>query len=677
MKTIRPLCALIFLAFACTKKTSDTKYIDELQDELSQYIYTDSIPNELKIEKIKLSEFEIKKIPSDTLRVDHLFKIANNYDYANDFENFYRLSREILAETEKNRDTFRMARSHYYLGDYFYRFNVNDSAFYYYTQAEKFYNLSKQFSYNLIDIKLRKAYIYSFIKDYGNSEKLLIEALQTSINMKDYLLQYESYNYLGMILTKTGQYEEAIDYLKKALDIIPRIEGVAEHYHILYAAQTYNNLGSAYQQNQEYQQSIIYFNKGLEEDIQQLFPALHISLENNLAYSRFRLGDQTVYTHLKKNYHDNDSINYAYGKITTNIRLAEYFINQKEFEPAISHAAEAHQLSKEINEFSYQLETLLLLSLVDKNREGVHLREYIRLNDSINNEERKEREKFARIAFETDEISKERELAIAEAEKASTRFWALVGMFIMLLISSTLWYNNKQHKIKNKELRLQQEQQNIKQELYEMLLNQQQKIEEGKQAEKKRISQDLHDGVMGRLSGIRLNLFALKMNPTPETIEKCVPYIEAIQNVEKEIRDISHNLNTIAFNSSNGFENLIQELTLPLESQQIHTEMEVKDEIEWNAINSEKKVEIYRILQEGVQNISKHAQAKKVAIRTFQLKNQILIELEDDGIGFKPKRNSNGIGLNNMKERAKKINCELTIESHLGKGTKLSLRIPT
>ncbi|HLU51184.1 MAG TPA: ATP-binding protein, partial [Flavobacteriaceae bacterium] len=68
---------------------------------------------------------------------------------------------------------------------------------------------------------------------------------------------------------------------------------------------------------------------------------------------------------------------------------------------------------------------------------------------------------------------------------------------------------------------------------------------------------------------------------------------------------------------------------------------------------------------------------KKVAIRTFQLKNQILIELEDDGIGFKPKRNSNGIGLNNMKERAKKINCELTIESHLGKGTKLSLRIPT
>lgn len=677
MKTIRPLFAILLLVFACTKKTSDTKYIDDLQSELTQYIYNDSIPNELKIEKIKNLETEIKKIKSDSLRVDHLFNIANNYDFANDFDNFYRLSREILSETEKSKDTFRMARSHYYLGDYFYRFNVNDSAFYYYTQAEKFYKLSKQFSYNLIDIKLRKAYIYSFIKDYGNSEKLLIEALQTSINMKDYLLQYESYNYLGMILTKTGQYEEAIEYLKKALDIIPRIEDVSEHYQKLYLAQTYNNLGSAYQQNKEYQQSIIYFNKGLEQNIQQFFPALHVSLENNLAYSRFKMGDTTVISSMKKNFEDNDSINYAYGKITTNIRIAEYYISQKDSEAAISHAFEANKLANEIEEYSYQLETLLLLSVVDKTGEGVHLREYIRLNDSINNEERREREKFARIAFETDEISKERELALAEADKASTRFWALVGMFIMLLISSTLWYNNKKHKIKNKELRMQQEQQKIKQELYEMLLNQQQKIEEGKQAEKKRISQDLHDGVMGRLSGIRLNLFALKMNPTKETIEKCLPYIEAIQGVEKEIRDISHNLVTIAFNSSNGFDNLLHELLLPLENQNISTEFVSKEEIEWNSINSLNKVEIYRILQEGVQNISKHARAKKVALRIFQLKNKILIELEDDGVGFKPNKSSTGIGLNNMKERAKKINYELNIESHEGRGTKLTLRIPT
>src|SRR5690606_37684434 len=138
-----------------------------------------------------------------------------------------------------------------------------------------------------------------------------------------------------------------------------------------------------------------------------------------------------------------------------------------------------------------------------------------------------------------------------------------------------------------------------------------------------------------------------------------------------------HNLNTIAFNSSNGFDNLIHDLLLPLQNQNIHVSSETKEEINWNAISSIDKVEIYRILQEGVQNISKHSRAKNAYLRIFQLKDVILIELEDDGIGYKNNQNSNGIGLSNMNERAQKIHSNIVIDSQLGKGTKISLRIPT
>src|SRR5690606_14955642 len=115
----------------------------------------------------------------------------------------------------------RIARSLYYIGDYFYEYSINDSAFYYYNQSEKLY--LTQLNYDVVNIKLKKAHIYSFIKDYGNSEKLLIEALQASNRMKDNELIYNSYNYLGMILTKTGQYDDAIDYLERALKVIPQI----------------------------------------------------------------------------------------------------------------------------------------------------------------------------------------------------------------------------------------------------------------------------------------------------------------------------------------------------------------------------------------------------------------------------------------------------------------------
>src|SRR5690606_1919330 len=120
-------------------------------------------------------------------------------------------------------------------------------------------------------------------------------------------------------------------------------------------------------------------------------------------------------------------INYSHGMIISNIRIAEYFLSLKDSGSAHEYVSSANAIAKDIKEYSYQLETLLLLSQTDKKQEGKHLREYIRLNDSINNEERKEREKFARIAFETDEISKEKELALAETEKIATRFWAMVS----------------------------------------------------------------------------------------------------------------------------------------------------------------------------------------------------------------------------------------------------------
>lgn len=674
MKPTIIILVLLFLFQSCDRnKNENHAFIDQKQEELLFVLSNDSLSGDYKIQYIIDTENEINKIKNDSVRLQNLFKIANRYHYVNDFESYYDVSQKILREAIKIKDTQRIARSLFYIGDYFYEFNVNDSAFYYYNQSEKLYH--NQLNYDVINIKLKKAHIYSFIQDYGNSEKLLIEALQAANRIKDNELIYSSYNYLGMILTKTGQYDDAIDYLERGLKVIPKIEG-REHYYKTYKAQTYNNIGTAYEYNKNYKKAIVEYNKGLAQDVSTLYPVLHYSLENNLAYAKFKLGDKSVEPTLMKNLKDNDSIGYTAGAIISNVRIAEYYLQQKDSVNSQKHALEANKLANEINDYTFQLETLLLLSSVNKKREGSFLRQYIQLNDSITHEERKEREKFARIAFETDEISKEKELAVAQTEKISIRFWALLSISVLMFVIASLWFKNNQHLSKNKELQFEQDQQKIKQELYEMMLLQHQKIEYGKQAEKKRISQDLHDGVMGRLSGIRLNLFALKMDPNKETIIKSLPYIEAIQDVEKEIRAISHNLNSIAFNSSNGFDTMITELLLPAQDQGIIVETTIDEEIRWNSLSTSDKIEIYRIIQEAIQNISKHAKAKKIRLKILQLEKQILIELQDDGIGFKTGRKANGIGLTNMNSRAIRIKSTLQIDSQQDIGTKISLRIP-
>jgi len=92
------------------------------------------------------------------------------------------------------------------------------------------------------------------------------------------------------------------------------------------------------------------------------------------------------------------------------------------------------------------------------------------------------------------------------------------------------------------------------------MLNQQHRIEEGKFIEKNRISQELHDGIMGKLTAIRLNLFILKKRKDPETIEKCLPFIDDIQNIEKEIRQISHDLNQNVFDDNVTFISIVENL---------------------------------------------------------------------------------------------------------------------
>lgn len=209
------------------------------------------------------------------------------------------------------------------------------------------------------------------------------------------------------------------------------------------------------------------------------------------------------------------------------------------------------------------------------------------------------------------------------------------------------------------------------------MLDQHNKIDEGRQAEKKRIAQELHDGIMSKLTSTRLNLFVLSKRNDEETIKKCITHIDGIQEIEKEIRAISHDLNRDIFAAKDSFKAIIEAL---FENQKSISEanysIEIDDKISWENIDSATKMHLYRIFQESLQNIYKYAKAKNVMASINKIDNQIAIEIKDDGKGFDVKKAKEGIGLKNMNARIAAINGTITFQSEKGKGTTIKINIP-
>jgi two-component system sensor histidine kinase UhpB len=97
---------------------------------------------------------------------------------------------------------------------------------------------------------------------------------------------------------------------------------------------------------------------------------------------------------------------------------------------------------------------------------------------------------------------------------------------------------------------------------------------------------------------------------------------------------------------------------------------------ESSALAPDEEIAIYRIAQEALANIARHADAKKVEVDLRTGADGVELTVRDDGRGFEPDRPATGLGLGGMAERARLVGGELTVESQPGAGTELCLRVP-
>ena len=213
-----------------------------------------------------------------------------------------------------------------------------------------------------------------------------------------------------------------------------------------------------------------------------------------------------------------DSIGVESDVLYKKIHIGEYFLTQKDTVKSIKILKEANQLAIKIKNSNEILASLKLLSELDKNNKLFYANEYIKVSDSINLVQKNAHNKYARIEYETSRIEDENKILTKE------NFYILIisfGLILILRLIIVLRYL----KYRNKELEFFKKQKTANEEIYQLLTEQNKKIDIAKDNEKARIAKELHDGIMNKIYGVRMNLGFFNTLIDEETIEKRKVYI--------------------------------------------------------------------------------------------------------------------------------------------------------
>lgn len=203
---------------------------------------------------------------------------------------------------------------------------------------------------------------------------------------------------------------------------------------------------------------------------------------------------------------------------------------------------------------------------------------------------------------------------------------------------------------------------------------------ESQEAERKRVSAELHDSIGQDLLVIK-NKLLLGLQAGLQTKESSKDFEEAVDHVSnsiKHVREISRNLRPVQLDQIGLTAALESAIETAADSAQLQSTVQI-DNID-NLLTKEEEINIFRIVQESLNNILKHSQATELKVTLAGTKKTIALEIEDNGRGISAsryrQRHGDGLGLSSMSERARILGGTLRIDSAGGKGTRVLFTLP-
>ena len=474
-------------------------------------------------------------------------------------------------------------------------------------------NLEKGLTYNEMCVLSSKQ------KDYKHAEKYIESAIKLCEAEKDSFCMARSYDNYGVLLLRMDNPNKAEQQFLQTLAIRKVIkDSIGLGY-------VYNNLAG------------IASSRGNHDE------ALELTAKSTKI--RKLLGDSF-----------NVAINIC--------NMGELLVEAKRYEEAVPYFEESLSQAEVLGYTDF---TQWVLDRASRNHaelgnmEKAHdyLRRSYELKDSILTVE-----KLAQITeMETkyDTAKKEEQIA-KQQQRIQFTIGALIGLALVSLIGF-LFFRTKQR------AKLHEEQQKYQQQLLENTLITQEN-------ERKRIAKDLHDGVGQQLTGLKMAMQQLSGKVTqPTTSATLIKLTEILDDTTTDVRNLSHQM-------------------MPRTLQEYGLMTALEDMVEKSLGNSglkydfssfkaegryDEKIEIgmYRVAQELINNLLKHAEAKEVSVQLLKNKTNLILTIEDDGKGFDVDKKiaGKGHGLMNIQSRVQAMSGTIHYESSKGKGTVATVRV--
>lgn len=502
---------------------------------------------------------------------------------------------------------------------------------------------------------------YSFESglDYLNKSVFYFEKI------KDTTQLLTSYSTVSGVFHDFGDYEKGKKYAVKGLEIWEKQKEKSEttKWYLL------NALAINYDDNKEYDKAIETHLKALKfaTDNDHFLTSTY----NNLGNTHKKKGNfPEAEKYLKKSFELSRKVQNDYQFATVYGNLGDLAIRQKKYQNAQKYLDSSLYYSKKSEspeklKDAYEYSSDLYEKIGDYKKTLLYLRQFLHLKDSLESVQKagiiydaQERYETAKKEKENHDLQVANHLKTIEKEKAVSEkrivMMASFAVIGLLSLMAFLLYRNRLGKIKRNE------EQKTNQALFE-----------GEQNERIRIARDLHDGVGQMLSLVKMNLSSLPKNNENENIQNLV------DKTIDEVRNVSHNLipEELNFGIFAALENLADKVNA---SNKTKMKIHIPEEIRQIKFQKQNELSIYRIVQEVVNNMVKHAEASRIDFSISKLQNSFIINIKDNGKGMEnlAVENSKGIGWKNIDARVRLLDGKLKIESEKLIGTQIEITLP-
>ncbi len=293
-------------------------------------------------------------------------------------------------------------------------------------------------------------------------------------------------------------------------------------------------------------------------------------------------------------------------------------------------------------------------------------KQYEVLNDSLLGEKSKTSVQLAEARYQTEKKEQQLQLQHAQIRQKNTVNAIFIGSTVaLLLILFLIWRTYAQRR------RLQE--QKIDQLEKEKLLFATQSLLKGQEAERNRLAKDLHDGLGGLLSGVKLQLGAMKGNLilSEEMGRSFNLALVKLDESINEMRRVAHNMMPEALLKL-GLQQALQDYCEGLSASQ---EFTINGEFHGleKRMDASTEIVVYRIVQELLNNAVKHAGASRILAQVMRHDANLTITVEDNGQGFDPAQAKTGAGMANIRSRVDYLKGQIDIQSTSGKGTSVHI----